>query len=305
MNLVKAAFGIDLGGSNVRVALVNEHGKILASERAETPSKQAPEATVQTMVRLCGKLRNEAQSRGVQLVGVGIGSPGPLSRVEKKIFQTPNLPGFEDFPIGRRMEELTGLRVELDNDAKSACYGEAKFGAAKGLNNFILMTFGTGIGGGVFVDGKMVYGKTDGACEIGHMTLHPNGKLCLCGNRGCFEQYCSARAFERRASEFAKREIRAPEVFQELLKGVEWASQMLRSFTSDLAIATASLVNIFDPEAVIFGGGLFTTGGGPLCEWVQEDISSRCFRSSQKNLKIIPSSLAGNAGILGAASLVL
>ncbi|MEO6459133.1 MAG: ROK family protein [Bdellovibrionota bacterium] len=293
------AIGVDLGGTNMRAALVDEHGKIHAQARTKTPVEEGPEATAQAM----GLLVREVMGSETVL-GVGIGSPGPLSRSEKMIYQSANLPGFDRFPLGKRIEELTGKNVFLDNDAKCATYGEAVFGRAKGRKNFILMTFGTGIGGGIVVDGKMIYGKSDGACEVGHLTLHAEGKLCKCGNRGCFEQYASATAFKARGFEKSGQELGGKEIFEAFDRGQKWAAELIREFTIDLAIGTASLVNIFDPELVVFGGGLFTLGGGPLCAWVQEAIKDRCFKSSQKGLEIAASSLGGDAGVLGAASLV-
>ncbi len=299
---MNTAIGIDLGGTSIRAALVSEEGKILASERVLTPVAEGPAKAASEMANMVKILVGKAPSRPA---GIGIGSPGPLSRSERKIFQTPNLPGFDNFPIGQRVEELAGLPVKIDNDAKCAALGEGRFGAAKGKRSYLLLTFGTGIGGGVLVDGKMIYGKSDGACEIGHMTLHPGGWLCGCGNQGCFEQYVSASAVERRASEAAGRLVTPPELLAAEAKGELWASDCLREVARDLAIATASLVNIFEPEMIVYGGGLFTSGGGNLIPRVKSEIKDRCFASSQRDLEIVASSLAGHAGVLGAASLVI
>ncbi|NCN40234.1 ROK family protein [bacterium] len=296
------AIGIDLGGTNLRAAWVNQNGKILASDRCKTPVEEGPAATVFAMKELVEKL---IPSDNHLPIGIGIGSPGPLSRKGRKIFQTPNLPGFDSYPLGEKLEELTKIPVKIDNDAKCATYGEARFGVAKGCDNFILMTFGTGIGGGIFSNGKMIYGKSDGACEIGHMTLYPGGKQCKCGNKGCLEQYISATAFKARASAIAGREVGGREVFDSFEEGQAWATEFMREFTVDVATGVASLVNIFDPEKVIFAGGLFSSGGGPLASWVSEAIKDRCFKSSQEGLEVAVSSLKGDAGVLGAASLCL
>lgn len=293
--------GIDLGGTNIRAGLVDKNGITSSVVWRHTPVSQGPEATARTMAEMVAEIQ---RSTSAPIVGVGIGSPGPLSRKEKTIFQTPNLPGFDGFPLGQRVQELCGLEVSLDNDAKCATYGEGLFGAARGLRDFVLLTFGTGIGGGIVANGKMIYGKSDGACELGHLTLYPEGLLCKCGNRGCFEQYCSATAAERRASAAAGFTVSGKEIFTALVQKAAWAEESLRSFSLDLTYACASLVNTFDPEAIIFAGGLFTVGGGPICEWVREGLKERCFKSSQKNLRVVPSALRGEAGVLGAASLV-
>jgi len=295
------AIGIDLGGTNVRAALVDQNGTILAESKRKTLVVNGPEACVQSMVQMIAELKALSPEK---IFGVGIGSPGPLSRHERMIFQTPNLPGFDGFPLGTRVEELSGLPVLLDNDAKCATYGEGLFGVAKGMDNFVLLTFGTGIGGGVINNSQMIYGKSDGACEIGHMTLYPGGELCKCQNLGCFEAYCSATAVERRAELKFSKSISNVELILAAERNETWSTDFLHEVAVDMAIATASIVNIFDPNAVVFGGGLFSSGGGPLCAYVQEEIKDRCFKSSQLNLKIVPSALKGEAGVLGAASLV-
>ena len=298
---MKTAFGIDLGGTNTRVALVADDGHILAIEKRKTPVAEGPQATAQMMADMIQLLRKEYNPQ--YIVGVGVGSPGPLSREKRMIFQTPNLPGFDGYALGAEVEKLSGLRTWLDNDAKCATFGEGHFGGAKGLKHYLLLTFGTGIGGGVVVDGQMIYGKSDGACELGHATLYPEGRLCKCGNRGCFEQYASATAIERRASEHAGSPANARDLLDACARKESWALKCLNEVTTDIAIACASFVNVFDPEAIVLGGGVFTTGGGPIASTVQEKIKDRCFASSQKDLRICASTLGGDAGVLGAASL--
>jgi glucokinase len=298
---MKYSIGVDIGGTNLRVALVNDTGEIVDSLRESTPVKKGPEFTAQLIGQLIKNIANPSK----KIEGVGIGCPGPLSRKERTIFQTPNLPGFENFPLGKRIETISGFKTFLDNDAKCAGYGEGRFGVARKTDNYILLTFGTGIGGAVVAGGKMIYGKNDGACEIGHMTLYPDGLPCACGNRGCFEQYCSATALSRRAEERTGKPASGADIFAASQKGEDWALNSLKLVAKDLAIATASLVNIFEPQMIVFGGGIFTEGGGPITQWVREEIRGRCFESSQKGLRIEASSLRGNAGILGAAAIAM
>jgi glucokinase len=296
----RLAVGIDLGGTNLRAALVSPEGKILQMLKEKTPVSQGPEATAQLM----GKMISELVSDRRELKGIGIGSPGPLSRKDKMIFQTPNLPGFDRFPLGARVEEITGVPVILEHDAKCAAFGELFFGHARGKKDVVLLTFGTGIGGGVFSDGKMIYGKSDGACEIGHMTLFPDGNLCPCGNKGCLERYVSAIAIERRATEESGRAWTNPQILEAVAAGDPWAIEFLQKIANELSIAVASLVNIFEPQTIILAGGLFSNGGGPICDWVSKFIEGRCFASSRRGLEILPSELAGDAGVVGAAGLV-
>lgn len=315
------AIGIDLGGTNLRAALVSREGKVCSFEKTKTPVEEGPAATVRAMAGLVSRLLQGEILKGEgfdQVAGIGIGSPGPLSRSRRMIFQTANLPGFDRYPMGDSLEEQTGLPVKIDNDAKCAAYGEKAFGVAQGCNNVVVLTFGTGIGGGVFVDDKMVYGKSDGACELGHMTLYPGGIQCSCGNRGCMEKYISATAFEHRAHEHRMKHmekqtgsrptqheamLRGPEIFEAYNENIEWAVQHIDTFVEDTAMSVASLLSIFNPELVVLSGGLFTTGGGPLPGLVQKNLKGRTYASLIADARVASSTLGGEAGVLGAASL--
>lgn len=294
---MKDFVGIDIGGTNLRVARVSLDGEVKKLLSQPNPVDQGPRAVVEclaSMVSLVGTKQ--------ELSGIGVGCPGPLSRAQRKIFQTPNLPGFDGFPLGAALEELCGLPVVIDNDAKCAGYAEKHFGSLKETRNAILLTLGTGIGGAVFVDDKMIYGKSDGACELGHITLYPDGKKCLCGNRGCFEQYASASAIEKRAQEIEPG-TNNPLLFADAAAGREWALNVLRVVARDLAIGIASLVNIFDPERVVLGGGIFVSKQNTLCDMVNESLVGRCFESSRAGMRVVPAALGERAGVVGAASL--
>jgi glucokinase len=298
------AVGIDLGGTNLRVALVQKDGQIIEKIDKSTEAALGPDALTSKMALAIEQLATKRALRSKDILGVGIGSPGPLSRSERKIFQTPHFPGFENFPLGESVEKLCGLKVLLDNDANCAAAGEEMFGAAKGKQNFVLLTFGTGIGGGIFCDGRMIYGKSDGAGELGHILLYPDGERCACGRIGCFEQYCSATAMTRRGAQALGREIKLPELFLEFESGNPKARECLSTIARDIAKAVGDYVNIFDPEMVVLGGGAFSTGGGPLFPLIEKYLPEEAFKSSLKNMKLCTSSLKGNAGVLGAAAMV-
>jgi glucokinase len=300
---MRASVGVDLGGTNLRAALVLENGEILAVKSGRTPVQAGPIATVDLIAALVGELCVEAKN--LTIVGVGVGSPGPLNRKERKIFQTPNLPGFENFPIGAELEARVKKPVCLEHDAKCAALGELFFGVAREAKHAVFLTFGTGIGGAVLAEGELLHGKSDGAGELGHMTLYPGGRTCHCGNTGCFEEYVSATALERRGAEAAGRKVSNPEIIQAYEKGEVWANLLLKSFAKDVAIGVASLANIFEPELVVLSGGLFTSGGGPLCSLVTAGLEGRCFASTRLGLRVVSSSLQGTAGVLGAATLPL
>jgi glucokinase len=294
------AIGVDLGGTNLRVALVSAQGKILDQRKFPTPSTQGPERFVELIAEAARIL-----SQDKKLKGLGMGSPGPLSRSARKISRTPHLPTLEDFPIGEALEKELGVPVYLGHDSKCAALGESVFGVAEGVQEFLLLTFGTGIGGAAVSRGRLIHGAQDGAGEMGHFTLYPEGRLCSCGNRGCFEEFVSARALERRASEDLGEPCTNPQLLERAKAGDLKALKVLEAFTTDLAIGTASLVNIFNPSLIVFAGGLFTTGGGPIIPMVEAKMRGRCFAVLQKNLQIKASALGGDAGVLGAAALAL
>ena len=197
------------------------------------------------------------------------------------------------------------LHFVIENDAKCAGLAEKKFGAAKNFSDFILLTFGTGIGGVIFSGNQILYGRDGGAGEIGHMMLHQNGRQCGCGNRGCFEKYCSAKSFENLVSEKLGFEITAHDIMARVKQNDQNILPLFNEYCENLSSGIISLVHIFNPEAILFGGGLFTTGGHEILTSVREKINGRMFPSFARDLQLLPSSLHGQAGLTGAASLVL
>lgn len=286
----------------MRAVLADEGGHMGFKGEHKTEPHKGPDSVAEKIADLVHQLAHQ-KPNACRIVSIGIGSPGPLSRARGMIFQTPNLPGFNNYPLADRVRALTGLPVFLDNDANCATHGEAMFGVSQGVKDFVLLTIGTGIGGGLVSGGKMIYGKSDGAAELGHLTLYPGGEKCLCGRMGCFEQYCSATAIERRGSIALNKDIRVPELFMEYDRGTPAAVKCLNEIGEDFAIAIGSLINIFDPEQVVLAGGAFSTGGGPLVDLIKEKLVGQAFESSLKGCSIIASSLKGNGGVLGAAAM--
>lgn len=293
----KLAIGVDVGGTNLRVGLVRAGGEIAVLKKESTEALH-PEKLLNQLEKMIRGLLAEADQ---EVCSIGIGWPGPVDHERKLIRQTPNIKGFDDFPIGKELEARLSLPIHLDNDAKCAGLAEFRFGAAKGLTDFVLLTFGTGIGGVIFSNGKLHYGKSGGGGEIGHMTLYPEGVQCPCGNRGCFERYCSAKAIEVRSESTQAKQKTAREIVEASQKNEKWATDLMHEFTRDLSIGVASLVNIFDPQAIVFAGGLFTTGGGRILDEVRANIQHRCFESLQRNLQLRSSTMHGQAGLVGAA----
>jgi glucokinase len=294
------AMGIDVGGTNLRVGLIDSNGQLLLSFKEHTPTAST-ELFLGTLVKLVEQVRSES---GLSIAGLGIGWPGTVNHETGTVIETPNLQTFRNFPLIQEISKRVGLPCKLENDAKCAALAEKKFGASQDLHDFLLLTFGTGIGGAIFANSALVRGKSGLAGEIGHFCLYPKGLECSCGSRGCFEKYCSAIALEKRAQARFQKSFSAREILDNSQTNPEFRV-LIEEYVDDLALALGSLTNIFDPEAIVFSGGLFTMGGGPILERLRENLGRQGFQSMKKNLQLLPSTLGGKAGIIGAASLVL
>ncbi len=293
------AMGIDVGGTNLRVGAVNSNGELLLSFREPTPQGTTSELLIQTICELFVKVQNQISE---PISGLGLGWPGAVDRERGLVLQTPNITGFKDYPLQSELHRRLKIPTQIENDAKCAGLAEKTFGAAKKFKDFILLTFGTGIGGVIFANSKLVQGRSGVAGEIGHMCLHPNGLFCSCGGRGCFEQYASAKALERRAEQALGSFFPARDILVMAETNPE-AKRCIHEYVLDLAIAIGSVINIFNPEAIVFSGGLFTTGGSVILSELKNELTKQGFQTLKKDVHLLASALEGKAGIIGAASL--
>ena len=259
--------GIDIGGTTIKGAIISDEGEWLHFSRIETAKTR--EVIVVDLVSL---LRLLAESQQVALKGihaVGIGTAGSIDRENGKIFSIPNIPSLSDFPLATRLQERTGIQVLLENDAKVAVEAEIWKGKGSLYKNWIFLALGTGIGGGIVINGELYTGQHGSAAEFGHVSIKFDGIQCPCGSSGCLEQYASAGAVVRMAREHlvlhpdstlnsytGKNPITAEAVYTEARNGDNCASEVMQMTASYLGIGIANLVNIFNPEAVIIGGGL-------------------------------------------------
>jgi glucokinase len=249
-------------------------------------------------------------------IGVGIGAPGPLDRDKGLVIVAPNL-GWKNFPLRDRIGERLDLPATLDNDANCATVGEWWLGAARGGTNVIGMTIGTGIGGGIIIDGKLFHGSSDVAGEIGHTTIDLNGRHCKCGNYGCLEAYASGPAIAVRAREVLVREetasllpsmvdgnleeITAETVYDAAKQGDAVASEIVRDTARYLGAGIANLLNIINADVVVVAGGV-TQAGDALFTPLRAEVRRRAFRPAVDATKILAGSLPGTAGIVGAVA---
>ncbi|MDX1646113.1 MAG: ROK family protein, partial [Longimicrobiales bacterium] len=249
-------------------------------------------------------------------VGVGIGCPGPLDLEAGVIISTPNL-GWDGYPIRDRIAEAVALPASLDNDANCATYGEWWQGAARGLSSVVGVTLGTGIGGGLIVDGRLVRGASGSAGELGHMTLDLTGRRCACGNYGCLEAYASGPNIAARAREGLEAgypsvlrdlvdgdldALTAATVYEALTRGDRYAKEVMTETAKILGAGLANLVNLLSPEMIVIVGGV-TRANHHLFDPLRSEVRRRAFRSGVDACKIAPGALPDTAGVIGAAGI--
>jgi len=309
--------GIDIGGTNLVLGAVSEDGSSLHGFRKEpTRPEEGPDAVVARLVGLSRQAIEDtlAVDPTAKIIGVGIGSPGPLDRVTGRVLITPNL-GWTNFPLRDAIQKGLALPAALDNDANCAVLGEWWHGAARHTQHTVGITVGTGIGGGIIIDGKLYHGFSEVAGELGHTTIDSDGRLCKCGNYGCLEAYAAGPAIARRAVEAVKAGINSslPEyvsgnlealdaqiVYEAARDGDDLALEVVRETSRLLGTGIANLVNIFNPEVVVVCGGV-TMAGASLFDPLRQEVRRRAFRPAAEACRIVPGELIGTAGVFGAA----
>jgi glucokinase len=312
--------GVDLGGTNVSVGVLSEDGSRTVSFQSEpTESERGAESIVDRIADGIERaIANAMSELGIQrdrFLGVGIGAPGPLDRERGLVVVAPNL-GWRNFPLRDAITERVGLPAALDNDANCATYGEWWLGAARGGRNVVGMTIGTGIGGGLILDGALYHGSSDVAGEVGHMSINSSGRHCKCGNYGCIEAYASGPAIAERAREALMSEdhsmlpdlvngnlelITAETVYDASERGDEIARHVVRETAQYLGAAVANLLNIFNPDVVVIAGGV-TRAGEALFEPLRAEVRRRAFKPAVDVCRIVPGALAGRQGVVGAVA---
>ncbi|MBU5317491.1 ROK family protein [Clostridium bornimense] len=304
--------GIDLGGTKIYTAVVDLEGNIISEKTVATNVVEGEEAVLGRIMGTVDTVLKDVNIEDVK--AIGIGSPGPLDVKNGIIINSANFPSFKNFSIVKPIKEKYNLPTFLDNDANVATLGEFMFGAGKGTENMVFVTASTGIGGGAVLNGRLYRGNTANALEIGHMTVMVNGPRCGCGNAGCAEALGSGTAIMKRAREAVNSnantslknysEVTSKEVFEEAAKGDRISKEIINTSLSYLGIAVANIVNIFDPEKVVVGGGV-TNGGKIVFDKIQEEVDNRCLKAISENCVIEKAVLGGKAGVLGAAALAI
>jgi glucokinase len=318
---VRFVLGIDIGGTNLVVGSVAEDGSVLHAMQSEpTHAEDGATAVLDRLVALAE--RAIAQTRreipGAKIIGVGAGAPGPLDTKSGIVLLTPNL-GWVNMPLRQIIRDRLGLPATLDNDANCAVLGEWWVGAARGARHAIGITIGTGIGGGLVLDGKLYHGASDVAGEVGHATIDTEGRRCKCGNYGCLEAYASGPNIALRAVEELEvgavsalrgmvggdlKKITAQTVYEAAHQGDELALEVVNDTAKFLGVGLANLLNVFNPEVVVVCGGV-TLAGDHLFVPLRREVARRAFKPAVQACRIVPGELINTAGVYGAARVFL
>jgi len=307
----KCIIGVDLGGTNIKAAAVSLDGEVRYHTRLTTEADKGPEVVADRIAQAALDCLENVKDGKKNVLGVGIGSPGPLNLREGIVIFAPNLKGWKNVPLRAMIEKRTGVPCTLENDANAAGAAEQWVGAGKGASSLVLFTLGTGIGGGIVIDGKVLHGYTDIAAEIGHMSLNPDGPKCGCGMKGCLEAYASATAMVRRMREAiaagkksvlaAKLDtLTAKDICDAALKGDEAATENMEMTGFYLGMGIANIMHIINPEVVVMSGGV-TAAGDLLMDPIQRTVRERAFEAARKGVKICWTALGDDAGAIGAA----
>jgi len=303
--------GIDLGGTNIKGGLVDENGNITNQKSIKTLIEEGKERVCSRMIELINEVADGEQVR------VGIGSPGSIDRKNGIVIYANNLMTLNGVELVKTIEGATGFETFLENDAKAAALGERWFGSAKDSDDFIVITLGTGVGGGAYTEGHLIVGGHGYGGELGHMIVDPSGPVCSCGNRGCLETFSSisgmrewVKVYEMRYPESlifkyaAGEPVQAKNIFDAYKEGDRMAELVVRKFCWGLGIGIGSLVNIFNPDLIILTGGISRAGDVFLDE-VKQVAYEHTYGSLMNSYDIIVSDLKEKGAILGAASVAL
>jgi glucokinase len=311
--------GIDLGGSKILTAVVKSEGEVLSSNESTTRATEGRDIVIQSIVDSAHSAMKQASCTISEISAIGIGAPGISNPEAGILFTSPNLPGWRNVLLRDIIQNKLDKKAFLINDANAAALGELYFGAAHGTHNFIYITLSTGIGGGIVIDGKIYTGAIGTAGEIGHMTIDDNGPLCNCGNKGCWEALASgtalAREAKRRIKEGAKtsvlkytegdlEKVTAQIIHSAAEQGDKLAKDLIARTGYYVGVGVANLINIFNPELIVIGGGLSNIGD-MLLKPAFKVAAERSYKEAFQAVRLVSAGLGRNSGVLGAAAFAL
>lgn len=310
--------GIDVGGTNVKIALVDGEGKIIYSNSVPTYAQMGYEYTVNNIKQAIRDLMKETNTDAKEIEGIGFDFPGQVDYKTGVVKLAPNIPGWINVPIAQMIKEEFNIPTRIDNDVRCAALGELKFGAGKGCENFVCITVGTGIGSGLVINGQLVRGAANAAGEIGHIKLQMNGgPICGCGDTGCLEAFASGPSIVAMAQEYLKggkstkfREMAGADgeitpyiVAKAAEAGDPVAKRIFEIVGTYIGMGLVSVINLLNPEKVIIGGGV-AAAGDLLLDPIRKTIKERAMVVAGNSVEIVPAELGNSAGVIGASMLV-
>lgn len=317
MSLEKKYYlGIDLGGTFIKGGIADQDGKIIVKDKTPTQSDLGANRVAENIANLCISLLKQANLTKEDVVGVGMGSPGMIDSERGEVVFSNNL-NWEHFKICDEVQKLTGLKVKIANDANVAALGETKFGCGKNYKNTVLITLGTGVGGGIVIDGKLFEGNRSAGAEMGHCVIVAGGEQCTCGRKGCFEAYASATALIRDTKRAMQNnpnslmweigsldKVDGKTAFDYADKDAD-AKAVVDNYIEKLGVGLTNIANEFRPEVIMLGGGVCAQGDSliiPLQAFVDKEIYAG---NKGPKVKLLVATLGNDAGLLGACALLM
>ncbi len=309
--------GVDLGGTNIVAGVVNDQFEILAKARCKTNAARTAEEIMQDMARLCREAAEKAGVSMSEVASVGIGCPGTCN-TQTGIVEYANNLAFENIPLVERMHELLQVPIYIENDANAAALGEALAGAAKGAESCVCITLGTGVGGGIVIDGKIYEGCNYAGAELGHTVIQMHGEPCTCGRSGCWEAYASATALVRQTRQAMEanpdslmwklaagdlNNVNGLIAFEAMRAGDAVGTAVVNQYIEYVACGVIDMVNIFQPDIVCIGGGISHEGETLLAPLREKVVQERYSKFCKRQTEIVAAVLGNDAGIIGAALL--
>jgi glucokinase len=315
--------GIDLGGTNIKIGCFDTHLKLLKKTSITTDADTGPQAVVERMIAAIGGLvkcrKASCGESGFTLSDIsaaGIGTPGPADYKAGIIINSTNMPAFKNVPIRQMLSDGLRCPVVFDNDANVACFGEFIAGAGKGIEDMVFFTLGTGIGGGIVSEGKLLRGSGGNAAELGHIIIYPDGRLCNCGQKGCAEAYASASNTAKRATEAVQAgeksslkkvldkygQITCKDVYDHLKAGDKLAKKITDETAKALAVLCINVLHTTEPQRIVFAGGMIAAGD-VLLNRIKDFFNEQIWNLKKETVEICFATLGEDAGIIGSAAL--
>jgi glucokinase len=312
---VKAAIGIDLGGTNIKIGIVSNDGKLISKNSIKTEAEKGPEQIIENIK---SGIKTILKGKTSKIKGIGIGCPGVINVKKGTVENPPNLPGWKKIKLGAIIEKEFNISTSIENDANAAAIGELIFGAGKKYTSFVMVTLGTGVGGGIVFNKKIFRGEYGAAGEIGHISIDVNGPKCNCGSYGCIEAYIGNQYLKDRVRseltnytnskiwELINNDLAnvSPRIIQDAAElNDSYAKSVIQNMGVQLGTAFASISNVLDISTFIIGGGV-AGFGKPLFDMIHKTTVERVLTPIRPRVKVIPAKLKNDAGIKGASSLV-